>query len=74
MKITLFVNIGIIKEVDAMPYSFETKHLTLRAMKSEDLEDMFNIWGSKHVMKYSGGPSTKEQIKRSIAYYQRLHN
>lgn len=57
-----------------MPHSIETKHLTLRTMKAEDLEDIFNIWGSKHVMKYSGGPSTKDQIKRSIEYYQRLHN
>lgn len=57
-----------------MTYSIETKHLKLRTMRTGDLEDLTSIWGSERVMKYSGGPSTKDQINRSIEYYQRLQS
>lgn len=56
-----------------MPYFFETKHLILRTMQAEDVEDITLIWGNAQVMKYSGGSSTKEQVSRSIESYQRLY-
>ena len=56
-----------------MPHSIETKNLILRTMQAEDLEDIALIWGSEEVMKYSGGPSTKANISRSIEAYRRLY-
>lgn len=56
-----------------MSYLIETKHLILRTMQAEDVEDISLIWGDEQVMKYSGGPSTKAQISRSIESYQRLY-
>jgi [ribosomal protein S5]-alanine N-acetyltransferase len=57
-----------------MPHSFETKHLLLRTMQTEDVEEIKRIWGSEDVMKYSGGASPKAQISRSIEAYQRLYD
>ena len=57
-----------------MPHSIETKNLLLRTMQAEDLEDIALVWGSKKVMKYSGGPSTKVNISRSIEAYRRLYD
>ncbi len=57
-----------------MPYSIETMNLLLRTMQAEDLEDIALVWGSKKVMKYSGGPSTKVNIGRSIEAYRRLYD
>ncbi len=51
---------------------FETERLILRTMQADDLDAIFQIWGSAEVMKYCGGASTKERIQRSIEFYQRL--
>lgn len=51
---------------------FETERLILRTMQTDDLDAIFQIWGSAEVMKYCGGASTKERIQRSIEFYQRL--
>ncbi|GLB61431.1 GNAT family N-acetyltransferase [Cytobacillus sp. NCCP-133] len=51
---------------------FETGRLLLRTIQPDDLDAIFQIWGSAEVMKYCGGASTKSRIQRSIEFYQRL--
>ncbi|MDM5227201.1 GNAT family N-acetyltransferase [Cytobacillus sp. NJ13] len=57
-----------------MTILFETDRLLLRIMQADDLDAVFEIWGSPEVMKYCGGSSTKSRIQRSIEFYQRLQN
>jgi [ribosomal protein S5]-alanine N-acetyltransferase len=53
---------------------FETERLLLRTMQADDLEAVYEIWGSPEVMKYCGGASTKSGIQRSIKFYRELQN
>ncbi|MGN7175893.1 GNAT family N-acetyltransferase [Paenibacillus sp. FSL R5-0490] len=55
-----------------MPHQFETERLLLRTMQQQDLDAVFQIWGSPEVMKYCGGSSTKDRIQRSIEFYRHL--
>ena len=57
-----------------MTIPFETDRLLLRTMQADDLDALYEIWGSPEVMKYCGGASTKSQIQRSIEFYRRLQN
>lgn len=57
-----------------MTISFETERLLLRTMQADDLEAVYEIWGSPEVMKYCGGASTKSRIQRSIDFYRQLQN
>ncbi|KON89987.1 hypothetical protein AF332_26300 [Sporosarcina globispora] len=57
-----------------MTSPFETERLLLRIMQTDDLNDVYEIWGSIEVMKYCGGASTKSRIQRSIDFYRQLQN
>ncbi|MDD9313756.1 GNAT family N-acetyltransferase [Cytobacillus firmus] len=57
-----------------MTIPFETERLLLRTMQADDLNEIFEIWGSPEVMKYCGGASNKSRIQRSIDFYRRLQN
>ncbi|KAF0820863.1 MULTISPECIES: GNAT family N-acetyltransferase [unclassified Cytobacillus] len=57
-----------------MSIPFETERLLLRTMQGDDLEAVYEIWGSPEVMKYCGGASTKSRIERSIDFYRELQN
>lgn len=57
-----------------MTYHFKTERLLLRTMQTDDLDAVFQIWGSADVMKYCGGASTKDRIQRSIEFYKKLQD
>ncbi|MBX9975883.1 GNAT family N-acetyltransferase [Cytobacillus firmus] len=57
-----------------MTIPFETERLLLRTMQANDLDAVYEIWGSPEVMKYCGGASTKSRIQRSIGFYRQLQN
>lgn len=56
-----------------MLFTIETERLFIRILAPEDLACLREIWGSKDVMCYCGGPIVGEnRLCRSIQYYQTL--
>lgn len=54
--------------------NIKTNRLLLRPLKIEDIDSVMNFWGNEEVMKYCGGPGTKERELKALKYYINLQN
>lgn len=53
-------------------FLFETERLGMRLLEPSDLNDIMTFWGDREVMRYCGGPGTRERELRAVEYYAEL--
>lgn len=51
----------------------ETDRLRLRTLELTDIDAVMGFWGDPEVMRYCGGPGSREQELRSIRFYRQMH-